>query len=327
MAFVPKIALCPGEPGGIGPDLAIMLAQMPLNCELVVYGCPELLMARAQRLKLPLKCLPHTPGCGQTRPKSHIAVQDIPMEAPCEPGTLDPVHAPYVLTALTQAYWDCEQGICQALVTGPVQKSTLCHGNFEFLGHTQFLADLAQVPRVLMTFVSESLIMGLITTHIPLSEVPRHLTPEDMEAKLRLLDHFLREKRQLQSPIIGLMGLNPHAGEDGHIGCEDQEILSPLIERLNTQGLTIIGPIPPDSAFLPHTLKEIDGLMALYHDQGLTAFKALYGTQAVNLSLGLPIIRTSVDHGTALSLAGTTRANPESLWHAVHLAQNLCTVE
>ncbi|MEZ5529289.1 MAG: 4-hydroxythreonine-4-phosphate dehydrogenase PdxA [Porticoccaceae bacterium] len=318
-----RLAITPGEPAGIGPDLIVQLAQLPQPCELVAYADPELLLDRATRLGLPLKLRAVDDlALGPLKP-GELGIHPIPLRAPSEPGILNPANAAYVLDTLTAAATDCQQNRCRGMVTGPVHKGVINEGGVPFSGHTEFLAELTGTPRVVMMLATEGLRVALATTHLPLSQVPTAITPSLLNEILNILHRDLQNKFGIPHPRILVCGLNPHAGEGGHLGREEIEVISPTLEKLRSLGMNLEGPLPADTLFTPRHLADADAVLAMYHDQGLPVLKYKGFGAAVNITLGLPIIRTSVDHGTALDLAGTGRAEIGSLKTAIEYA---CTM-
>jgi 4-hydroxythreonine-4-phosphate dehydrogenase len=316
-----RIVLTPGEPAGIGPDLAVQVAQQALPADVVAVADPELLAARAVQLGLPLKLLEYHPGAA---PAAHrpgtLRVLPVPLRAPAEPGVLDASNAPYVLETLERAARGCEAGEFSALVTGPVHKGIINEAGIPFSGHTEFLQALTGTTQVVMMLATEGLRVALATTHLPLREVADAITTERLERVIRVLHGDLRGRFGLADPGILVCGLNPHAGEGGHLGREEIEIITPVLERLAAEGIRLEGPLPADTLFTPRHLAVADAVLAMYHDQGLPVLKYKGFGRAVNVTLGLPIIRTSVDHGTALDLAGSGRADPGSLQVALATA-------
>lgn len=319
--MIPRIALTPGEPAGIGPELAVMLASRGCAAELVAIADPVLLEERARLLRLPLELQPHEPG---RRPeptsRGRLRIVPVPLGVPAHPGRLDPANARYVLDTLRRACTGCQSGEFAAMVTAPVQKSVINDAGIPFSGHTEFLAGLTATSQPLMLLVAGTLRVALLTTHLPLRAVPGQVTRESIERAVQILHDGLREKFGIGAPRIGVLALNPHAGESGHLGSEEHDILVPAIANLQARNMAVSGPLPADSAFTRERLAEYDALLAMYHDQGLPVLKHVGFGHAVNVTLGLPIIRTSVDHGTALELAGSGRADPGSLAAAVALA-------
>ena len=323
---IQRILITPGEPGGIGPDLVVQLAQKARRgVELIAVCDPELLITRAKQLRLPLT-LEATTADAPAEKKSakhsvgRLSVMPVPMATPAFAGRLDQRNARYVLETLELATRLCLAGRAQALVTGPVQKSVINDAGIAFSGHTEFLAEHTKAATPVMMLVNKSMRVALATTHLPLREVAATLNRALLERVLRVLHQDLREKFGIKSPRIVVAGLNPHAGEGGHLGREEIEIIQPVIERLKGEGMRLIGPLPADTLFTPRYLDDADAVLAMYHDQGLPVLKYSGFGEAVNVTLGLPIIRTSVDHGTALELAGTGKADAGSLEAAVALA-------
>ncbi len=322
--FHPRLALTPGEPAGIGPDLCVALAQRPWPAEIVIIGDPELMAARAETLALPLKLRKFDPaGEPQAYQPGALAVLPIRLRVPVTCGLLDAHNATYVLETLHTATQGCLHGRFHALVTGPVHKGVINDAGIPFSGHTEFLAELTGGDPV-MLLAAPGLRVALATTHLPLSQVSQAITETGLERVLRVLDRDLRQRFGIPAPRILVCGLNPHAGEGGHLGREEIEIIRPLVERLRGEDLDLAGPLPADTLFTPRVLQEADAVLAMYHDQGLPVLKYMGFGQAVNITLGLPIIRTSVDHGTALNLAGTGKADAGSLQAAVETAIELC---
>lgn len=321
---IPRIALTPGEPAGIGPDLCVRIAQHDHPAELVAVAAPELLLTRARRLGLSLALDPIDPDAPRHPQRAgRLGLLPIPIDAPEPvPGRLRPEHADYVLRTLAAACDGCLSGRFDALVTGPVHKGIINTAGLPFTGHTEFLAERCGAQPVMM-LATPRLRVALATTHLPLRQVADALTPNLLIRILRTLAADLRRRFAIPHPRILVCGLNPHAGEGGVLGREESDIISPVLERLRADGLDLIGPLPADTAFVPARLAEVDAVLAIYHDQGLPVLKASGFGEAVNITLGLPIIRTSVDHGTALDLAGTDRADPGSLEQAIAMAATM----
>lgn len=320
---IPRIAITPGEPAGIGPDLCIKLAQGPHNAELVVITDPELLLQRASLLGETLELAPfdaatpavaHQPG--------RLKILPVELGAPVTPGRPTPENAGYILDTLRQAVTGCLQQHFSALVTGPIHKGVINEAGLPFTGHTEFLAELCQAQPVMMLAIPE-LRVALATTHLPLSEVSRAITPQSLERTIRILHQALVQQFGIRQPNILVCGLNPHAGEGGHLGHEELEVITPVLEKLRQEGMTLQGPLPADTLFTPKYLSQADAVLAMYHDQGLPVLKHLGFGRAVNITLGLPMIRTSVDHGTALELAGTGQVNTGSLEAALGMATEM----
>lgn len=319
--MLPRLVLTPGEPAGIGPDLCVQIAQQARDAELVVVADPGLLESRARLLGLPLWLEEFDPAQSATCSRTGVLkIIPVPLVSAAVCGHLDPANAPYVLETLRVATRACRAGHCDALVTGPVQKSVINQAGIPFTGHTEFLADLTQAPQVVMMLAVPGLRVALATTHLPLREVSDAITSPLLESVLRVLHHDLRARFGIASPHVLVCGLNPHAGEGGHLGSEDDDVIAPVLEQLRAEGMHLTGPLPADTLFIPKYLKTADAVLAMYHDQGLPVLKYAGFGRAVNITLGLPIIRTSVDHGTALDLAGTGRADTGSLEAAIQAA-------
>ena len=316
-----RLALTPGEPAGVGPDLCIQLAQQPQQAELVAIADPQLLRERAAQLGLPLQ-LREFSAAEPARPsvEGELCILPVPLAHPAQAGRLDLRNAGYVLQTLGRAVEGCQRGELHALVTGPVHKGVINEAGIPFTGHTEFLAELTATPRVVMMLATEGLRVALATTHLPLAEVSRTITPQLLDEVIRILQRDLRERFGLPRPRILVCGLNPHAGEGGHMGREEIEVIAPVLERLRAEGMQLFGPLPADTLFTPRYLAEADAVLAMYHDQGLPVLKHMGFGRAVNITLGLPLIRTSVDHGTALELAGSGRAESGSLQYAIEVA-------
>ena len=318
-----RLAVTPGEPAGVGPDLMVRLAQESQRARLVALADPDLLKARAAALGLPLRCIDFDPRAGSApNPPGTLEVRSIPLGAPVEPGRLDPRNAPYVLEALGVACDGCLSGVFDALVTGPVHKGIVNDAGLPFTGHTEFLAGRCAAEPVMLLSIP-GLRVALATTHLPLREVSAAITAPRLQRVIETLHRDLRDRFGIVSPRISVCGLNPHAGEGGHLGREEIEVLEPVLGRLRARGWDLVGPVPADTAFVPERLRGVDAVLAMYHDQGLPVLKHLGFGQAVNVTLGLPIVRTSVDHGTALDLAGTDRAGLGSLRAAIAMALSM----
>ncbi len=320
--MIPRIVITPGEPAGIGPDLTIRLAHGDQPAELVAVADPELLRQRAAKLGIRLHLAEFVPGASSPRvhEPGRLFVLPEPLLAPTVCGKLAPANGPYVLDTLRRAVKGCLEGEFSALVTGPVHKGVINESGAVFTGHTELLAELGGVDQVVMMLAAPSLRVALVTTHVSLAEVSGRITGERVQRVIRILHRGLREHFNLSSPRITVCGLNPHAGEGGHLGREEIEVIVPVLESLREEGLDLKGPVPADTAFIPDSLKETDAVLAMYHDQGLPVLKHLAFGRSVNVTLGLPFVRTSVDHGTALELAGTGGANPGSMEEAARMA-------
>jgi len=322
----PRLILTCGEPAGIGPDLCIDIAGRAWPCELIVGGDTEVLQARAQQLRRPLSFLPYKPDDVPTEHRAGtLRVLHVPVAATVRPGQLDRANARHVLQLLDRAIDGCMASEFAAMVTAPVQKSVIIDAGNKFSGHTEYLAERTGGAHPVMMLTSGSLRVALATTHLPLKDVSAAITDELLQTVLRIVDHDLRTRFAIPAPRIIVCGLNPHAGESGHLGREEIEVIAPALDALRRTGLHLIGPVPADTAFTTHMLKQADAVLAMFHDQGLPVIKYAGFENAVNVTLGLPIIRTSVDHGTALSLAGTGTADAGSLATAIELALQLAT--
>lgn len=318
-----RLVITSGEPAGVGPDLLVRLAQEPREAQLVAVADPDLLRSRALDLGLPLRCIDYDlkGGAGSNLPGT-IAVVPVYLRVPAAAGCLDKRNAPYVLETLRRACAGCLSGTFDALVTGPVHKGLINEAGIRFTGHTEYLAGLCGAEPV-MLLAAPGLRVALATTHLPLRAVSATITAALLERVIETLHRDLRGRFGIAKPRVLVCGLNPHAGEGGHLGREEIEVMLPVLEGLRARGWDLRGPVPADTAFVPDRLVEVDAVLAMYHDQGLPVLKHMGFGQAVNITLGLPIIRTSVDHGTALELAGTNRADPGSLRAAVAMALSM----
>ena len=322
--MMPHIALTTGEPGGVGPDLCLALAKESLPCRLTVIGDPDLLSTRAKHLGIHVE-LHHVSDLHSTPPHQPGSLWIYATGKAPEPfpGRLSTLNAPYVLGTLKQGAHACLDGLVDALVTPPVHKGIINEAGIPFTGHTEFFANLTGGSPV-MLLATEGLKVALATTHLPLSKVSDAIQFDSLALTIQCLHAELIQRFHITHPRILVCGLNPHAGENGHIGTEELEIIAPCIEQMKQQGIHAFGPIPADTAFTPPSLAEADVILAMYHDQGLPVLKHKGFGRAVNVTLGLPILRTSVDHGTALDLAGTGNADPGSLFMAVNMAIEMC---
>ena len=316
---MPPLVLTTGEPAGVGPELTIQLLQRPLPSPLVIAGDPDLLLERAALLSLPLA----RKGDALVAPGGEAGLLPVALGAPSIPGSLDVANAAYVIEMLAAATDGCLNGEFSSMVTAPVQKSTLIEAGNDFVGHTEFLAQRVGVTTPVMMLATDALRVALVTIHLPLSEVPRAVTQDGLEAVLRVVDSDLRACFGIAAPVIGVCGLNPHAGEAGHLGQEEQDVIIPVITKLSDEGLVLKGPLPADTAFTQQNLQTLDVVVAMFHDQGLPVIKHAGFGDVVNITLGLPFVRTSVDHGTALDLAGTGKAEVASLSRALDMAIQL----
>ncbi|WP_455212069.1 4-hydroxythreonine-4-phosphate dehydrogenase PdxA [Kaarinaea lacus] len=318
---IPRIAITPGEPAGIGPDLCVQLAQQAHAAQLVAVCDPILLQDRAERLQLPLHIESFDPSrAPQAQQTSCLSVWAEPLNEQSTPGILDANNADYVLACLSRAADACLNRGFSAMVTGPVHKGIINDAGHEFTGHTEFLAELCNAPRPVMMLQTEGLRVALVTTHLPLRDVADAITAPVLREVIEILNHDLRYAMGIRQPVIYVCGLNPHAGENGHLGSEEKRIIEPVLNQLRQTGMQLVGPLPADTIFTPPNMENADVFLAMYHDQGLPVLKHLGFGDAVNVTLGLPIIRTSVDHGTALELAGTGKASVGSFEKALQLA-------
>ncbi len=322
-----RVVLTSGEPAGIGPDLAIMVARRPLeNTQIITAGNESLLRSRAEQLNSRLKIRPFSVDDRKPAKKNEIILAGMDLAVSVEAGVPNPDNASYVLRQLDFAVQGCLSGIFHAMCTGPVHKGVINDAGIKFSGHTEYLARKTQ-SYPLMMLAAGDFRVALATTHLPLSRVAQSITKPLLHKVIGILDKELREKFNLDQPEILVCGLNPHAGEGGHMGREEIEILIPVIKELNRSGLRLIGPLPADTLFTPQHLATADAVLAMYHDQGLPVLKYAGFGKSVNITLGLPIVRTSVDHGTALELAGSGNIDPGSLRAALQSAVELSDAE
>ncbi|HUY03494.1 MAG TPA: 4-hydroxythreonine-4-phosphate dehydrogenase PdxA [Rhodocyclaceae bacterium] len=317
----PAIAVTSGEPAGIGPELCLALAARHFSRRIVVLCDRGLLDARARALGLEIALRDYRADA----PVAHGALEvlHVPLAAPVHAGRLDAANARYVLALLDRALAGCSAGEFAALATAPVHKGIINEAGIPFTGHTEYLAEHTGTRRVVMMLAGAGLRVALATTHLALKDVPAAITREDLATTIRILHRDLVAKFGIARPRILVAGLNPHAGEGGHMGREEIEVISPVLEALRLEGLDLVGPLPADTLFTRRVLAGSDAQLAMYHDQGLAVLKFAAFEEGVNITLGLPIVRTSVDHGTALDLAGTGRADPHSLFAAIEAAISL----
>ncbi|MHB1429084.1 MAG: 4-hydroxythreonine-4-phosphate dehydrogenase PdxA [Rhodocyclaceae bacterium] len=301
----PVIAVTSGEPAGIGPELCLALTEREFPARLLVLGDRQLIEERARLLG---------------RSTAGLEILHTPLAAPSTPGKLDVRNAGYVLALLDRALAGCVSGEYAALVTGPLHKGVINDAGIPFTGHTEYLAGKTGTPRVVMMLAGAGLRVALATTHLPLKDVPAAITPQELETTIRILHADLRTKFGFAHPRILVAGLNPHAGEDGHMGREEIEVITPVLQKLRAAGMDLVGPLPADTLFTKNVLAGSHAQLAMYHDQGLAVLKYAAFDEGINVTLGLPIIRTSVDHGTAFDLAGTGQASPTSLFAAIDAA-------
>ncbi|HXD83640.1 MAG TPA: 4-hydroxythreonine-4-phosphate dehydrogenase PdxA [Rudaea sp.] len=320
--FLPRLAVTLGEPAGIGAELVAALAATDLAADLVAIGDKDSLLLAAQTRGIALALEADDGQWLRERTPGSLRYVHIPAPAPIAPGRLDARNSPYVVDMLTRAADGCLEGEFDALVTAPVQKSIINDAGIAFTGHTEFFAARANCD-VAMLLVAPELRVALATTHLPLAEVPAAITAAGLVRILRIVYNDLRHRFRIENPRIAVLGLNPHAGEGGHLGREEIDVIAPTLAALRADGMRLEGPLSADTAFVPAKRAQYDAYLAMYHDQGLPVLKALGFGDSVNVTLGLPFVRTSVDHGTALDLAGTGKADPASLIAAAKLAMEL----
>ena len=324
--MIPRIALTSGEPAGIGPELCLALAAKEQPCELVCFGDRALLEERARTLGIVVRLASYEPAAGRARiahVAGELAVVHLPLAAPSVPGRPDPANARYVLALLDRAVDGTLAGEFDALVTAPVHKGVINDAGIAFTGHTEYLQQRTRSARVVMMLTSGALRVALATTHLPLRAVSEAITIDLLCEVAAILAHELTARFAVPAPRIAVCGLNPHAGEGGYLGDEELRVIGPAVTRMRVAGIRAEGPLPADTVFVPQVLARFDAVLTMYHDQGLPVIKHDGFERAVNVTLGLPLIRTSPDHGTAFELAGTGRADPASLLAAVQLASNL----
>jgi len=321
-----NLALTPGEPSGVGPDLLIQLAQEKQQQQIIAFADPDMLAERATMLGLPLNLVEVQDDFVSSTP-SELAVVTVKVAMPVEPGVLNQANAPYVLNCLDAAIASCQEGLCQAMVTGPVQKSIINDAGIKFSGHTEYLAEKTKSDTVVMMLATEELRVALATTHVPLRDVPDAISVELLMPIIDVLYQDLQNKFGIKQPTILVSGLNPHAGEGGHLGDEEINVIAPVIRHYREAGRNIVGPLPADTLFTQKHLMSADAVLVMYHDQGLPVLKYQGFGRAANITLGLPIIRTSVDHGTALDIAGTGCADIGSLHAAIKVAVQMASVK
>ena len=319
--MTPRLVITTGESAGIGPDIVLAAAGAAWHAQLVAVGCMETLAARNQALGLDVALAPYTSGQNAAAHCANaLPVIDIPLNQPCTPAQLNPDNARQVLAQLELATELCRTQECHAMVTAPVHKGIINAAGIPFSGHTEFLANQTGADAPVMLLTAGALKVALATTHLPLRAVPDAITPHSLERSLRVLASGLKSSFGIAQPRITVLGLNPHAGENGHMGSEEQEVIGPVCDLLRAEGLSIKGPISADTAFSAAQRASTDAYLAMFHDQGLPVIKSEGFGKIVNVTLGLPVIRTSVDHGTALSLAGTGQADSGSMKQAIEMA-------
>lgn len=324
-----RLLVTAGEPAGIGPEICLTLAGQPStaleHAEVVIVADMDLLKDRAAQLGLAIDfCSISLEQSITPTATNQLKVLHVPLKVTSKAGVLDADNSDYVLNTLNLACDACLNGQAHALVTGPVHKGIINDAGTAFRGHTEYLQIRCKVDRVVMMLACDAMRVTLATTHLPLQDVPAAITPAVLSQTLHIVDAELRQKFGISQPCIYVCGLNPHAGEDGHLGREELDVIIPTLEQLRSEGLNLVGPLPADTLFNPNNLAKADAILAMYHDQGLPVLKYAGFGDAVNITLGLPIIRTSVDHGTALDLAGTGQAKSSSLLKAVLSALELC---
>ena len=329
------LAVTAGEPAGIGPDLCVQLAAVSPGIPLVVIADKHLLQQRAAQLGIGLQLQDYVgsgeTGSGEKQAHSHsplptphsLSIIHIPLAAPCHPGVLDAANSEYVLATLRRAVQGCRAGEFSGMVTAPVHKGIINDAGIPFTGHTEFLAGQTGTELVVMMLAGGGMRVALVTTHLPLKDVPAAITAPLLESVLRIIRRDLQSRFGIAQPRIMVAGLNPHAGEGGYLGREEIEVMIPVLDKLRAEGFNVGAPLPADTLFTPHKLAQCDCVLAMYHDQGLPVLKHASFGQGVNVTLGLPIIRTSVDHGTALDLAATGKADSGSLLVAINVAAEM----
>ncbi|MFC3189427.1 4-hydroxythreonine-4-phosphate dehydrogenase PdxA [Pseudocitrobacter faecalis] len=321
MTTTHRVVITPGEPAGIGPDLVIQLAQRDWPVELVVCADGALLSERATLLGLPLSLLPYSPNeSAQPQRAGTLTLLSVPLRAPVTPGELNVQNGHYVVDTLARACDGCLSGEFAALITGPVHKGIINDAGVPFTGHTEFFEERSHAAKVVMMLATEELRVALATTHLPLKDVSDAITVDLLDEVITILHHDLQTKFGIAHPHILVCGLNPHAGEGGHMGTEEIDTIIPVLNTLRAKGMNLSGPLPADTLFQPKYLDNADAVLAMYHDQGLPVLKYQGFGRGVNITLGLPFIRTSVDHGTALELAGHGKAEVGSFITALNLA-------
>jgi len=319
-----RIAITPGEPAGIGPDLTIAIAQQDWPVELVVVACKKLMQERAKLLGLPLTLIEYdSQAKAKPQKAGTLTVLSVDMVEDCIPGELNAQNGSYVVETLRIASEKNISGEIDAIVTGPVHKGLINQSGIAFSGHTEYFANQANCSDVVMMLATEGLRVALVTTHIPLAYVSKAITAERLQKVTRILNTDLIHKFGIKEPKIYVCGINPHAGEDGHLGREEIEVMIPALDELKEEGIKVIGPLPADTIFQEKYLSDADAILTMYHDQGLPVLKYKGFGSSVNITLGLPFIRTSVDHGTALELAGTNSADSGSFIEAITTAITL----
>lgn len=324
MSKLPRLIVTSGEPAGIGPDLALMLADKEYAAQITVIGSIELLQQRAQQLQIDVQFEQYNPSAIQSHQPGRLTVLPLSLNQPVIAGELNSANSNYVLNMLEQAAQGCLGGEFDAVVTAPVHKGVINDAGIAFSGHTEFFAEVTGGQLPVMMLATPGLRVALATTHLPLKDVSAAITQHSLEQVIRIIDKDLREKFGLQTPKIYVCGLNPHAGEGGYLGTEEIDTINPVLERVKQDGITVVGSLPADTIFTPKYIEQADVILAMYHDQGLSVLKHVGFGNAANITLGLPIIRTSVDHGTALDLAGSGKVGFGSMDYAIKVAIEEC---
>jgi 4-hydroxythreonine-4-phosphate dehydrogenase len=322
-ALSAPLVITSGEPSGIGPDLCVQLAVAPPEVPLVVIADRKLLQQRAAQLGISLQIHNFAARQNVVLQPGDLTVLHVPLGADCRPGELNSANSRYVLEILRCAVQGCQAGEFSGMVTAPVHKGIINDAGIPFTGHTEFLAELTHTKQVVMMLAGGGMRVALATTHLALKDVPAAITAPLLEAVLRIIQRDLQYRFGIPQPRILVAGLNPHAGEGGYLGREEIEVMIPVLDKLRAEGIDVSAPLPADTLFTPHLLAQCDCVLSMYHDQGLPVLKYASFGQGVNVTLGLPIIRTSVDHGTALDLAGTGKADSGSLLEAIRLAADM----
>lgn len=323
VALLTPLAITSGEPAGIGPDLCVQLAALSPDIPFVVIADKNLLLQRAAQLGINLRLHEYVPGQKLSAQNDSLSVIHVPLVVPCQPGELNAANSAYVLAILQRAVQGCMKGEFSAMVTAPVHKGIINEAGIRFTGHTEFLAEQTKTGMVVMMLVGGGMRVALATTHLPLKDVAAAITAPLLESVVRIIQQDLRERFGIPRPRILVAGLNPHAGEAGYLGREEIEVMVPVLDRLRAEGIDVSVPMPADTLFTPQKLAQCDCVLCMYHDQGLPVLKHASFGEGVNITLGLPIIRTSVDHGTALDLAGTGKADSGSMLEAIRVAAQM----
>lgn len=323
MNSLPRIAITAGEPAGIGLDICVKLAHTPQLASVTVLADPAALQARAAQLDVPINLTPYSESPSQHRGDGHLTVLPVATAEPVMAGQLNARNSPAVLQMLDRALSGCVTHEFDAMVTAPVHKGIINDAGIAFTGHTEYLAEKTNTPQVVMMLVGGGMRVALATTHLPLTQVSRAITAESLTTTIRILHQDLVHTFGIAQPRIYVAGLNPHAGENGYLGMEEIETINPVLDRLRAEGMQLVGALPADTMFSQKNLTEADAFLAMYHDQGLSVLKHASFGEGVNVTLGLPIIRTSVDHGTALDIAGSGQADIGSMLSAIQLAIDL----